>query len=198
MESIFLICQTTCGDMNIIKSKLAGAVIIEPKVFGDDRGFFYETFQKKRYAEAGIDDEFVQDNRSKSSKGVLRGLHFQKNKPQGKLVTVTQGEVYDVAVDLRPESPTFGQYEAVILSGENKKQFYVPKGFAHGFLVLSDVAEFQYKCTDYYDPTDEGGLIWNDADINIAWPVSEPMLSAKDAILPSLSEVKTQIMNGWK
>lgn len=184
--------------MNIIKSKLAGAVIIEPKVFGDDRGFFYETFQKKRYAEAGIADDFVQDNRSKSSKGVLRGLHFQKTKPQGKLVTVTQGEVYDVAVDLRPESATFGQYEAVILSGENKKQFYVPKGFAHGFLVLSDVAEFQYKCTDYYDPTDEGGLIWNDTDINIAWPLSEPLLSEKDAILPNLSQIKAQIMSGWK
>lgn len=184
--------------MKVSKSKLEGALIIEPQVFGDERGFFYETFQKKRYAQAGIDEDFVQDNRSKSSKGVLRGLHFQKTKPQGKLVTVTQGEVYDVAVDLRPESPTFGQYEAVILSGENKKQFYVPKGFAHGFLVLSDVAEFQYKCTDYYDPSDESGLIWNDADIDIFWPSSKPILSEKDSILPSLSDIKAQIQNGWK
>jgi dTDP-4-dehydrorhamnose 3,5-epimerase len=185
--------------MKVIPSKLKGALIIVPQVFGDGRGYFYETFQKKRYIEAGVNVEFVQDNRSKSAKGVLRGLHFQKYNPQGKLVTVTQGEVFDVAVDLRIGSATFGEYEAVILSGENKKQFYIPEGFAHGFYVLSDTAEFQYKCSDYYNPEDEGGLIWNDPDIKIPWPlVDEPLLSDKDASLPRLHAIKKQIFDGWK
>ncbi|GHY11875.1 dTDP-4-dehydrorhamnose 3,5-epimerase [Vibrio cholerae] len=183
--------------MNVIKTKIQDLLIIEPKVFGDDRGFFYETFQKQRYREAGIDAEFVQDNRSRSSKGVLRGLHFQKTKPQGKLVTVTDGEVFDVAVDLRPNSATFGQYETIILTGKNKLQFYVPPGFAHGFCVLSDTADFQYKCTDYYDPSDESGLLWNDASLNIQWPINAPLLSDKDAHLPTLTDIKDKLMKGW-
>lgn len=183
--------------MNVIKTKIQDLLIIEPKVFGDDRGFFYETFQKQRYREAGIDAEFVQDNRSCSSKGVLRGLHFQKNKPQGKLVSVTDGEVFDVAVDLRPNSSTFGQYETIILTGKNKLQFYVPPGFAHGFCVLSDTADFQYKCTDYYDPTDEGGLLWSDPDLDIVWPIIEPLLSEKDMNQPTFSKIKAKLINGW-
>ncbi len=177
--------------MNIIKTKLPGVIIIEPKVFGDERGFFLESFQKDRYKDAGIAQEFVQDNHSRSSYGVLRGLHFQKTKPQGKLVRVVKGEVYDVALDINPESETFGQYEAVVLSEENKRQFYVPPGYAHGFVVTSETADFEYKCTDYYDPSDEGGVIWNDPNINIQWPVENPTLSAKDIALPTLSELFT-------
>lgn len=183
--------------MKIIETPLQGALIIEPKVFGDERGYFFEVYQKKRYEEVGFTLDFVQDNRSKSSKNVLRGLHFQKRKPQGKLVSVTEGAVFDVAVDLRPESPTFGQHHSVILSEENFLQFYIPPGFAHGFCVLSDTASFQYKCTDYYDPADEGGLIWNDPVLGIKWPVSEPIVSAKDSTLPSLSSIKEHILEGW-
>ncbi|WP_350978638.1 dTDP-4-dehydrorhamnose 3,5-epimerase [Shewanella sp. AC34-MNA-CIBAN-0136] len=183
--------------MNIIKTKIKDLLIIEPKVFGDDRGFFYETFQAERYKAAGIDADFVQDNRSRSSQGVLRGLHFQKTKPQGKLVTVTDGEVFDVAVDLRPGSETFGQHEAIILTGQNKLQFYVPPGFAHGFCVLSDTADFQYKCTDYYDPSDESGLLWNDPSLQIQWPLSKPLLSDKDSIQPTLEAIKDKLINGW-
>lgn len=183
--------------MNVIQTKLGGALIIEPKIFGDDRGFFYETYQSQRYKAAGIELDFVQDNRSRSSKGVLRGLHFQKNKPQGKLVTVTQGKVFDVAVDLRKDSPTFGQHASVLLTGDNRVQFYIPPGFAHGFCVLSDTADFQYKCTDYYDPTDEGGLLWNDPELAIAWPLTNPTLSAKDSVQPTLDQIRTNLLNGW-
>ncbi|GAA6169790.1 dTDP-4-dehydrorhamnose 3,5-epimerase [Sessilibacter corallicola] len=176
--------------MEVIKTKLDGVVIIKPKVFGDDRGFFLETFQQERYRElAGIDLPFVQDNHSRSTKGVLRGLHFQKTKPQGKLVRVVRGEVYDVAVDINPSSPTFGQYEGVILSETNKAQFWVPPGYAHGFAVLSETADFEYKCTDFYDPSDEGGLIWNDPTVAIDWPLENPSLSEKDAVLPTLEEL---------
>ena len=168
--------------MKIVKTSLDGCVIIEPKVFGDERGFFMETFQAERYAAlAGINTPFVQDNHSRSSKGVLRGMHFQKEKPQGKLVRVVSGEVYDVAVDLRKGSCTFGQFASVVLSAENKLQFWVPPGFAHGFVVLSDIADFEYKCTDYYDPSDEGSVLWNDSDIQIPWPIDNPSLSEKDA-----------------
>jgi dTDP-4-dehydrorhamnose 3,5-epimerase len=168
--------------MKISHTKLKGCVIIEPRIFGDERGFFLETFQAVRYEqEAGIDLPFVQDNHSRSSRGVLRGLHFQKTKPQGKLVRVVCGEVYDVAVDIRKGSPTFGEWEGVTLSEDNKKQFWVPPGFAHGFVVLSDTADFEYKCTDYYDPCDEGCILWNDPDLNIPWPISSPVLSTKDA-----------------
>lgn len=184
--------------MKIIKTKLDNCIIIEPQVFGDDRGFFLETFHESRYCElAGIKEKFVQDNRSRSTKDVLRGLHFQKTKPQGKLVTVTEGVVFDVGVDLRPNSKTFGQYEAVILSAENKLQFYIPPGFAHGFVVLSDSADFQYKCTDYYDPNDESGIIWNDPDLSIDWPIKNPILSNKDIKQPQLNIIKTNIYDGW-
>ncbi|WP_127021653.1 dTDP-4-dehydrorhamnose 3,5-epimerase [Rheinheimera mangrovi] len=168
--------------MKVSHTKLKDCLIIEPKVFGDDRGFFLETFQSDRYAElAQIDLPFVQDNYSRSIEGVLRGLHFQKTKPQGKLVRVVRGEVFDVAVDIRPDSPTYGQWEGVILSEQNKLQFWVPPGFAHGFLVLSDIADFEYKCTDFYDPKDEGAIRWDDPDLNIQWPkVDNLILSEKD------------------
>ena len=176
--------------MNVIKTKLKDCVIIENKVFGDSRGFFLETFQAKRYADqAGVSMPFVQDNHSRSSIGVLRGLHFQKTKPQGKLVRVVQGEVYDVAVDIRKNSLTFGQWEAVILSEENKRQFWVPPGFAHGFLVLSEQADFEYKCTEYYEPSDEGSILWSDPELNIPWPIKKPILSDKDANAKKLAEL---------
>ncbi|MBE02759.1 dTDP-4-dehydrorhamnose 3,5-epimerase [Marinobacter lutaoensis] len=176
--------------MNVIPTRLSGCVVIEPQVFGDHRGFFLETFQAQRYREqAGIDLAFVQDNHSRSSRGVLRGLHFQLRRPQGKLVRVVHGEVFDVAVDLRRRSPTFGQWEGVYLSGDNKRQVWVPPGFAHGFLVLSEFADFEYKCTDYYDPSDEGAIVWNDPDLAIQWPSGvEITLSDKDAQAPTFRE----------
>ena len=177
--------------MNVIKTKLESCVIIEPKVFGDERGFFLETFQAERYtSEAGITLPIVQDNHSRSSKSVLRGLHFQKTKPQGKLVRVVRGQVYDVAVDIRNGSPTYGQWEGLILSEENKTQLWVPPGFAHGFVVLSDTADFEYKCTDYYDPSDEGSILWNDSDLDIPWPIDNPILSNKDASADRLADLK--------
>ena len=177
--------------MKISHSKLKGCVIIEPRVFGDDRGFFLETFQAARYKqEAGIDLPFVQDNHSRSARGVLRGLHFQKTKPQGKLVRVVRGEVYDVAVDIRKGSATFGEWEGVILSEENKRQFWVPPGFAHGFVVLSDTADFEYKCTDYYDPSDEGSILWSDPDLDIPWPIANPVLSTKDESAKRLVDLR--------
>ena len=157
--------------------------MVEPKVFGDNRGYFMETYNYNDFKAAGLDMVFVQDNQSKSKKGVLRGLHFQKKNPQGKLVRVVSGEVYDVAVDLRRGSDTYGKWYGVLLSAENKKQFYVPEGFAHGFVVMSETAEFVYKCTRFYDPSDEGGLMWNDPEIGIDWPVpenAELLLSEKD------------------
>lgn len=176
--------------MKVVKTSLQGCVIIEPKVFGDERGFFLEAFHSFRYADlAGISLPFVQDNHSRSSKDVLRGLHFQKTKPQGKLVRVVRGEVYDVAVDIRKTSSTFGHWEGVMLSEENKKQFWIPPGFAHGFVVLSDVADFEYKCTDYYDPSDEGSILWNDPDVGIKWPVSSPVLSDKDKNADKLVDI---------
>ncbi|MEO1819253.1 dTDP-4-dehydrorhamnose 3,5-epimerase [Pseudomonas sp.] len=176
--------------MKIVKTQLNDCVIIEPKVFGDSRGFFLETFQAERYAEmANINQPFVQDNHSRSGKGVLRGLHFQIKNPQGKLVRVVRGEVFDVAVDLRPDSSSFGQWEGVLLSEENKRQFWVPPGFAHGFVVTSDTADFEYKCTDYYDPSDEGSIAWNDPDLAITWPRDlEIKLSEKDANAPRFKE----------
>ena len=177
--------------MKISHSKLKGCVIIEPRVFGDERGFFLETFQAARYKqEAGIELPFVQDNHSRSARGVLRGLHFQKTKPQGKLVRVVSGEVYDVAVDIRKGSATFGEWEGVILSEDNKKQFWVPPGFAHGFVVLSDTADFEYKCTDYYDPSDEGSILWSDPDLDIPWPVANPVLSTKDESAKRLVDLR--------
>ncbi len=181
--------------MQVIKTGLPGVVIIEPKVFGDHRGFFLETFQQQRYRdEAGIELPFVQDNHSRSARGVLRGLHFQRTRPQGKLVRVVSGEVLDVALDINPDSATFGQYEAVLLSADNHRQFWVPPGYAHGFVVLSEYADFEYKCTDYYDPSDEGGIIWNDPAVGIDWGIENPQLSEKDLQLPTLEEYRQQLL----
>lgn len=179
--------------MKVIDTKIEGVKIIEPQVFGDSRGFFLESFSRKRYQEMlNIDVDFVQDNHSRSSKGVLRGLHFQQNNPQGKLVRVVRGEVFDVAVDVRPNSPTFGQWEAVLLSEENKKQFWIPPGLAHGFVVLSEIADFEYKCTTYYDPSSEFSLLWNDPQVGIEWPEIDVdfKLSEKDKVGKLLSELK--------
>lgn len=169
--------------MNFFKTEIPGIIIIEPKVFGDSRGFFMESFHKTRFAENGIAEEFVQDNVSRSSKGTLRGLHYQLNPfAQGKMVRVSVGEVFDVAVDIRKGSPTFGKYVGEILSEENRKMMYVPAGFAHGFIVLSDVAEFTYKCTNFYAPQSEKSILWNDPEIGINWPVQPDLdkISAKD------------------
>lgn len=177
--------------MLVHTTKLKDCVIIEPKVFGDNRGFFLETFNEQRYSEeAGIALEFVQDNQSRSSKGVLRGLHFQYTMPQGKLIRVVRGAVLDVAVDIRIGSPTFGQWMSVELSEENKKQVWVPPGFAHGFMALSDITELEYKCTAYYDPKDEGSILWSDPDLNIPWPIAKPILSSKDADAPLLKDLQ--------
>jgi dTDP-4-dehydrorhamnose 3,5-epimerase len=181
------------GRFTFISTGIEDLTIIIPAVFGDDRGYFMETWHYGEFARAGIAVNFVQDNQSKSRKGVLRGLHFQKKNPQGKLVRVIAGEVYDVAVDLRKDSTTFGKWHGVILNAENKKQFYVPEGFAHGFLVLSDTAEFAYKCTRFYDPNDESGLAWDDPEIGIDWPISgfDILLSKKDRMLPKLTSLNT-------
>lgn len=177
--------------MKVIPTTLPGVVLIEPKVFGDARGFFLETFHAERYAQAGIPGPFVQDNHSHSAKGVLRGLHFQKQYPQGKLVYVTSGMVFDVAVDIRPHSPTLGKWVGMTLVAEQHQQFYIPPGFAHGFCVLSEQADFHYKCTDYYHPEDEGCIRWNDPEINIQWPINNPILSAKDANAKYLKDFLT-------
>ncbi|MDR0913106.1 MAG: dTDP-4-dehydrorhamnose 3,5-epimerase [Methanobrevibacter sp.] len=181
------------GKFNFIKSDIEDVFIIEPTCFGDERGYFMETYQQEEFAKVGINLDFVQDNQSKSHKGVLRGLHFQYTQPQGKLVRVIKGEVFDVAVDLRKNSDTYCKYEGVILSDENKKMFYIPPGFAHGFLVLSDEAEFTYKCTDFYNADDEGGIIYNDKEIAIEWPKidCEIIISDKDKNYKSLSETPT-------
>ena len=178
--------------MNIIKTSIADVIIFEPKVFGDDRGFFYESFNANVFEQAtGLNPQFLQDNHSKSAKNVLRGLHYQIEQAQGKLVRVTPGEVFDVAVDLRVSSPTFGKWESTILSGENKRQMWVPPGFAHGFLVLSDTAEFLYKTTDFYAPQHECCLKWDDPSVAIEWPTSSsPLLSAKDSLGLSLQDAK--------
>jgi dTDP-4-dehydrorhamnose 3,5-epimerase len=182
--------------MEIIQTSLPEVIVFVPPVFSDSRGYFLETYQQKKYAEAGIAKPFVQDNQSYSTKNVLRGLHFQLRHPQGKLVRVTQGSVFDVAIDIRKNSPTFGKWHGEILSAENKKQLYIPENFAHGFCVLSDSAEFVYKCTDFYVPGDESGLIWNDPQLGIEWPIDEPILSAKDAVLPSLADVLELLPTG--
>ena len=175
--------------MDIIQTSIPGVIVFTPPVFSDSRGYFLETYQQQKYAEAGIPKPFVQDNQSYSTKDVLRGLHFQLRHPQAKLVRVTQGSVFDVAIDIRRNSPTFGKWHGEILSAENKKQMYIPENFAHGFCVLSDSAEFLYKCTDFYVPGDEAGLIWNDPQLAIEWPIDRPILSPKDAELPKLSAV---------
>ena len=183
------------GKIKVTPCQIQGLYIVEPTVFGDERGYFVETYNQHDFHEAGLDMVFVQDNQSMSVKGVLRGLHFQKEHPQGKLVRVVRGKVFDVAVDLRAGSNTYGEWFGIELSAENKKQFYISEGFAHGFLVLSDEAEFCYKCTDFYRPGDEGGLIWDDETIGIEWPIEPDMqliisdkdqkwLTLQDSIMP--------------
>ncbi len=180
--------------MKIRPGDLTGLLIIEPNVFKDQRGFFLETWHWQRYRENGLEMNFVQDNLSFSSRGTLRGLHYQIPKSQGKLISVLQGEVFDVAVDLRRGSPTFGKWHGITLSGENKLQFFIPPGFGHGFLVTSDTAFFQYKCTDYYFPKDEVTLRWNDPDLAISWPIEAPILSARDANAPCLRSLAPELL----
>jgi len=184
--------RTIMGKITVTPCDIEGLYVIEPTVFKDERGYFVETYNQNDMKEAGLDMVFVQDNQSMSTRGVLRGLHFQKQFPQGKLVRVVRGKVFDVAVDLRSDSKTYGKWYGVVLSAENKKQFFIPKGFAHGFLVLSENAEFTYKCSDFYHPNDEGGLIWNDPYINVQWPIPEGMeliFSDKDQKWGSFKEL---------
>ncbi|HKJ09331.1 MAG TPA: dTDP-4-dehydrorhamnose 3,5-epimerase [Gammaproteobacteria bacterium] len=178
--------------MKFIPADIPDVVLIEPRVFGDERGFFMETYHEGKFAEAGITARFVQDNHSRSGAGVLRGLHYQLRHPQGKLVRVTQGEVFDVAVDIRRGSPTFGRWVGYVLSGENKRQLYVPPGFAHGFCTLSDTVDFLYKCTDLYHPEDEQGIAWDDPDLAIAWPDMDFVLSDKDRAYPRLRDAEPE------
>ena len=183
----------TMGKFNFIKTPIEGLYIIEPTIFADDRGYFMETYNYKEFKEAGLDMVFVQDNQSKSKKGVLRGLHFQKKNPQGKLVRVLKGEVFDVAVDIREGSPTYGKWDGILLSEENRKQLYIPEGFAHGFLVVSDEAEIAYKCTNIYSPNDEGGIRWDDPLLDIEWPIEnigEILLSNKDKDFHNAQPIK--------
>lgn len=175
--------------MKKIETVLPGIIVIEPVVFKDERGFFFESYQEMKFAEIGIRDHFVQDNHSKSIKGTLRGLHYQITRPQSKLCRVIQGEVLDVVVDLRRGSPGFGQYVSVLLSAENMRQIYIPAGFAHGYLVLSATAEFLYKCSDFYFPEYERGVIWNDPEIGVHWGIQNPILSPKDSTHPVLSNI---------
>nr|WP_090308640.1 dTDP-4-dehydrorhamnose 3,5-epimerase [Eubacterium aggregans] len=179
--------------IEVVKTKIDGLVIVKPQVFGDDRGYFMETYNQKVFEDAGLDMVFIQDNESKSKKGVLRGLHFQRKFSQGKLVRCTQGAVWDVGVDLRKGSKTYGQWEGVTLSADNKTMFYIPEGFAHGFVVLTDEATFNYKCTNLYAPEYDGGIRWNDPDVGVEWPIEglgELLLSDKDQKQPFLKEIK--------
>ena len=176
--------------MRLVPTRLKDVVIVEPDVFKDNRGFFLESYHSRKFAEAGLKVTFVQDNHSRSGKGTLRGLHAQLHKPQGKLIRVVQGEVFDVAVDARPDSPSFGQWVGERLSAENFRQLYIPPGFLHGFCVTGDFAEVEYKCTDFYDASDEIGVRWNDPQLKIQWPVSDPVLSTKDKDLPFFDQVK--------
>lgn len=187
------------GNFTFTETSIKGVKIVDAVFYGDDRGYFMETYKRHDFVVGGIDVEFVQDNQSSSTKGVLRGLHFQIKHPQSKLVRVVSGEVFDVAVDLRPDSPTWGKWEGVILSAENRRQFFIPRGFAHGFLVLTDTAEFCYKCDDVYHPNDEGGLMWSDPDVAIRWPAlrgdamfdsSKIVLSDKDKVNAALKDLR--------
>ena len=175
--------------MNIIQGELDGLLILEPQVFGDSRGYFLESYHQIRFTRAGIDQVFVQDNFSFSDQRTLRGLHFQVNHPQTKLVQAVSGEIFDVAVDIRPDSPTFGKWSGVFLSETNKRQLLIPAGFAHGFCVISETARVTYKCSDYYHPEDEGGILWSDPAVGIKWPVNDPIISEKDKQFPLLREL---------
>ena len=185
----------TSGNFTFTPTSIEGVTIVDVKAYGDARGYFMETYKRPDFVAGGIDVDFVQDNQSASTQGVLRGLHFQIDHPQSKLVRVVEGEVFDVAVDLRPGSPTFGQWEGVVLSAENHRQFFVPRGFAHGFYVMSETAVFCYKCDDVYHPGDEGGLMWNDPSIGVEWPIAagvEPNLSDKDRAHPSFEQRRAE------
>ena len=184
--------------MNVIEAGLGKVLIIEPRVFEDARGFFLETWNEARYTQAGLPSQFVQDNLSYSTKGTLRGLHYQSPCPQGKLVYVLEGEVFDVAVDIRCGSPTYGKWVGITLTAKNRRQCYVPPGFAHGFCVMSDVALFAYKCTAFYDPNSDHGVAWDDLDIGIDWPVSAPMLSDKDRMLPALKDIPADTLPSFQ
>lgn len=179
--------------MKFRKTEIPGVILVEPDMHRDERGFFLESYHQRKYADGGIDRLFVQDNHSCSAKGTLRGLHMQLARPQGKLVRAIRGSVWDVAVDVRRGSPTFGRHVAVELSAESQLQLYLPPGLAHGFLVTSETAEFEYKCTDFYDPTSELAILWNDPELAIPWPILEPLLSAKDRDAPRLAEVMEQL-----
>lgn len=179
--------------MDVRETEIPGVIVIEPVVHRDDRGFFTESYHARRYAQSGIFGPFVQDNHSRSVRGTLRGLHAQHRRPQGKLIRAVQGEIFDVAVDIRPTSPTFKKWVGETLSAENFRQIYIPPGFAHGFCVLSDTAEVEYKCTDFYDPSDEVGVLWCDSSINIKWPIKNPVLSKKDAKNPLLDELVARL-----
>ena len=180
--------------MEVVQTPIAGVLLIKPKVWGDQRGYFVETWQQQRYEAAGIDLPFVQDNHSRSAYGILRGLHFQKTRPQGKLVHVSLGSVFDVVVDIRPGSPSFGQWYGVELTQDNQWQLWVPPGLAHGFVVTSEYAHFHYKCTEYYCPQDEGAIRWNDPDLGVTWPVECPLLSQKDTVAPSWREFQASLV----
>jgi dTDP-4-dehydrorhamnose 3,5-epimerase len=179
--------------MRFLETDLPGVLLIEPDVFRDPRGFFLETFHERKYREGGIPYSFVQDNQSRSARGTLRGLHAQLRRPQGKLIRAFGGEIFDVAVDIRPRSPTFGRWTGATLSADNFRQMFIPPGFAHGFCVLSELADVFYKCTDFYDRSDEIGFRWNDPAVGIVWPIKDPLLSDKDAALPTLSELRTRL-----
>ncbi len=183
--------------MKIEQTRLPGVVVLSPRVYRDPRGFFMETWNKERYADEGLPAGFVQDNLSESRRGVLRGLHYQHPEAQGKLLQVLQGEIYDVAVDIRRGSPTFGQWVGVVLSSDNQRQIYVPEGFAHGFVVTSDSALFSYKCTNLYRPQNEGTVLWNDPDLGIDWPIAEPILSTKDLAGLPLKEIPAERLPGF-
>lgn len=184
--------------MDVVETSLKGVFVIEPDVFEDRRGFFMETYQRNRYGSAGIHADFVQDNLSSSVRGTLRGLHYQHPRPQAKLIQVLSGEIYDVAVDIRKGSPCFGQWVGAALSGENRRQLFVPEGFAHGFCVLSEKALVLYKCTDFYAPESEGGILWSDPALGIAWPIREPLLSDKDRGYASIKNISPDRLPGYE
>jgi len=185
--------------MKIVKTPIPDLLLIQPRVFADERGFFLETFRRRGFEDQGIGLEFVQDNHSRSRKGVLRGLHFQKNYPQGKLIYVISGAIFDVALDIRRESPSFGLWHGAVLSDENHHQLWIPPGFAHGFCVMSEKVDLVYKCTDYYHPEDEGGIIWNDPELKIEWPIANPIVSEKDSKNPTLRAIEedSQILRAF-